>query len=320
MKKIKMYKILNTIKDFDQQAKEILNHFGKVDYFELSQSEIEQKISDYDILIIGLGLNIDKQIFDKAENLKVIACPATGLDHIDIQIAESKGIKILSLKGETEFLNNITGTAELAFGLMLNLLRKIPFSFDSVRIGEWKREKFQGFNLKHKTLGIVGLGRLGKMMAKYGKAFEMNVIACDPYIDEQVFSELGVEKQNFNEVISKSDIISIHIPLSEQTENMFNAEIFEKMKNTSFLINTSRGKIVDELALLESLKNNQIAGYATDVLADELSFKQNCSNNSLVEYSKQNNNVVITPHIGGMTHESRKATDIFIANKVKQAI
>lgn len=313
------YKILNTVPGiFSEKGKEILSSLGEVDYLHPTQSELEEKIAGYDILFVQLGLNITKSVIDKASNLKVIATATTGLDHIDAEYAKSKGIPIISLRGEDEFLMTITGTAELAFGLMLDLMRKSHPAFLSVKNYEWNGKKFCGHNLYGKTLGIVGLGRLGKLMARYGNAFGMEVIAADPYADSKTFGEWGARQADFDALFEESDIISIHVHLSPETENMFNAEIFKKMKKTPYLVNTSRGKIVNEADLLESLKNKTIAGYAADVLASELDFGKTFFSHPLIEYAKQNNNLIIVPHIGGMTYESREATDVFIALKLKK--
>lgn len=314
-------KILNTIgSGYTDQAKKILENIGQTDYLDIDQVQLERAISSYDILLVGLGLNINQKVIDNAPNLKIIATATTGLDHIDASYAEQKGITVLSLKNERVFLNSITGTAELACGLMIDLLRQLPQSFESVKKYQWNREAFRGHNLKGQILGIVGLGRLGSWMARYGNAFGMRVIACDPYINENIFSDLNCQKAEFQELLKQSDIVSIHVHLNEETENMFNEQAFKRMKETAYLINTARGKIVDEKAVLEALKNKNIAGYATDVLADELNFDKNFSAHPLVEYSKESNNLIIVPHIGGMTYESREATDIFIAEKIKQSV
>jgi D-3-phosphoglycerate dehydrogenase len=309
-------KILNTIPDFSKKAGEILSQIGEVDYLRLTQQELEEKIGQYQILVVGLGLNINRQVLDRADNLKIIATATTGLDHIDLGYAKSKGIEVLSLRGENDFLDTITGTAELAFGLMLDLMRNISASYESVKEYEWDREKFRGYSVAEKTLGIVGLGRLGKIMARYGNVFGMKVIVYDPNLNDEKFEKLNCRKVNFETLVEESDAISIHVHLNQETENMFSKDIFEKMKPAAYLINTSRGKIVNEIDLLEALKNKKIAGYAADVLADELNFEHEFSNNPLVEYAKHNSNLIIVPHIGGMTHESREATDIFIAEKI----
>lgn len=305
-------RVLNLIKNFNEEAKKVLEEIGEIDFLDLTQNQLMNCIKDYDILLVGLGLNIDKEIIDQACRLKVIATATTGLDHIDVNYAEDKNIVVLSLKGETEFLNSVTGTAELAFGLLINLARKIFSSVESVRNFQWEREKFEGYNLSGKTLGIVGYGRLGKMMARYGQAFGMKVIVNDPY-----FKGNEVENIKFTELLERSDFISIHVHLQPETKHLFNLAVFKKMKRTAFLINTSRGGVVNERDIAKALEMGLIAGYAADVLEGELDFASNFSNYPLVEYAKENDNCIITPHIGGMTYESRATTDKFIVDKLK---
>lgn len=312
-------KILNTIgSNFSVKAREVLPPDIFVDYGDLPQIELEQKIGDYDAAVIGLGLNFDRNILSKAKNLKVIATATTGLDHIDMIAAKEQGIEILSLRGEEEFLSSITSTAELAFGLLLDLSRQISHSFESVKNYQWERESFRGHSLSQKVLGIVGFGRLGKMMARYGQAFGMRVIACDPFIDKKVFQEQSVEAVAFETLLSESDAISIHVHLNADTENMFSESVFSSMKSGALLINTSRGKIVNEEDIKKALESGTLGGYATDVLTDEVGFEKNFSSHPLVEYAKTHSNCIITPHIGGMTYESREATDIFIVKKLKK--
>ena len=313
-------KILNTIKNFTPDAKDILTDLGSVDYINLDQDDLFEKISEYNILIIGLGLNINRKIINNAKNLELIVTATTGLDHIDLEYAQRKDIKVISLKGEEKFLDSITGTSELAFGLMICLMRLIVPSFNSMMKYEFNRERFKGHNLSGNTLGVVGLGRLGKQMVKYANAFDMKVIAYDPYVEKKVFKKFNCQKVSFETLVKESDVVSIHIHQSNETEGMFNRETFQNMKNTTYLINTSRGKIVNENELLYALENRIIAGYATDVLADESNFISNFNNHVLIEYAKNNENCLILPHTGGMTFESREATDIFIAKKIVDEI
>jgi D-3-phosphoglycerate dehydrogenase len=310
-------KILNTIGPvYTSEAKGILEKIGRVDYLDLkTQNQLGDIIGKYDVVVIGLAHNYDKKIIDLGKKLKIIATASTGTDHIDLNHAKKKGITVLSLKNERKFLNSITGTAELAFLLTLALMRNFLPANKSATSYCWT-EKFRGHNLYEKTLGIVGLGRLGTMMAKYGKAFGMKVIVCDPYIDNKVFKNIGCKKVTFGQLLKLSDIISIHVHLNGETENMFDEKAFNSMKISAFLVNTSRGRIVNEKDVLEALKKKKIAGYGTDVLADELIFNKKFKNNALIEYAKRNTNVIITPHVGGVTFESREATDIFIANKI----
>ena len=167
-------KILNTIGvDFAEKAKAITATLGESNYKSVSQTDLPSEIEKYDIAIVGLANKFDKEVLVRAKNLKVIATPTTGLDHIDHAFAKERGIEILSLRGETEFLNSITGTAELAFGLLIDLLRMTPFSFNDVKEGRWNREQWRGHNLFGMTLGVVGAGRLGEWMIRYGNAFFM---------------------------------------------------------------------------------------------------------------------------------------------------
>ncbi|MBI3020094.1 MAG: hydroxyacid dehydrogenase [Parcubacteria group bacterium] len=320
-------RILNTIgKECPQEARSILKKLGAVHYRKFSQEELVKCISEYDAAVVGLGLTFDKDVFSAAKKLKVIATATTGLDHIDLEEARKKRVEVLSLRGETAFLNTITGTAELAAGLMIDLLRHTPHAFESVKRYEWNRDAFRGHNLYGQTLGIVGLGRLGRWMARYGEAFGMNVIFTDPAV--KTSPRKNWKKVSLKELLKQSNVVSIHVHLSPDTENMFSAREFNLMKKNAYLVNTSRGKIVDEKAVLAAFKKKTIAGYATDVLADEFSFSSEGGsasggetrfrNHPLVEYAKKNQNLIIVPHIGGMTEESREATDIFMAKKISE--
>ncbi|MBI2050301.1 MAG: hypothetical protein HYT31_00670 [Parcubacteria group bacterium] len=307
-------KILNTIGDqFNPEAKKILEQAGEVEYRALAQDELKGAIKNCNAIVVGLGLRLDAGIIDAGPNVKLIATATTGLDHIDVSYAQEKGIEVLSLQDED--LREVTGTAELAFGLLLSLVRRIPESFDDVKSGNWSREKFLGNNLSGKMLGIVGLGRLGSMVAQYGKAFGMRVIAHDPHKEESDSAKIV----DFNMLLSESDVVSIHAPLNEETKDLFNKETFRQMKSGAYLINTSRGALVNESDLLEALEHKIIAGYGADVLVGETEFGNNASNHPIVKYAKLHNNVVITPHIGGFTQESRAVTDLIIAEKIVRA-
>src|SRR3989344_1580144 len=204
-------KILNTLgSHFAPKAKEILDTLGDVDYREITNKELLKVADRYDIIVVGLYPMIDKEVMDKATKLKYIAIPANTLENIDVEYAESKNIKVVSLWGETEFLNTITGTAELAMGLLIDVVRLTPWAFDDVKNYKWEREKFRGHNLYEKTLGIVGMGRLGKWMARYGKVFGMNVVYYDPHVETD---EWGT-KASFDELLKKSDAVSIHVHLT----------------------------------------------------------------------------------------------------------
>ena len=321
------FKILNTIgENFAPEAKKILATLGAIDYKIPTQEKLAEIIGDYDVAVIGLGLNFHKDILDAAclpagrsKKLKVIATVTTGLDHIDLIAAKEKGIKVLSLRGENEFLDTIIGTAELAFGLLIDLVRFTPWAFEDVKNYRWRREDWKGASLYGKTLGVVGLGRLGKMMSRFGKAFDMKVLFTDPNVSPKDFPDY--EKTDLENLLRRSDAVSLHIHLTKETENLLAKKEFALMKKGVVLINTARGKIVNEKDLLAALKSGQLGGYGADVLADELFFETaGFKNHPLVEYAKQHQNLIIVPHIGGMTIDSRIATDLFMAEKLKKQL
>jgi D-3-phosphoglycerate dehydrogenase len=281
---------------------------------------LEKSILDMDgnvdVLLIALDTKLNEKELSHFPNLKYIVTPSTGTDHIDENYCTKKGVKIISLKGETDFLKNITATAEHAFGLILSLTRNIPSAFDSVKNNEWAREKFVGNELNGKTLGILGFGRYGKIMAKYAKAFNMDVIAYDPSKNaKENMKKYDVTFQPWDKVFQKSDVVSIHINLNEKTHGIIGKKEFELMKNDAVLINTSRGQIVVEEYLLSALEKNKIFGAAVDVLSTE-NQKSHPIVNPLVRYSKKHNNLIITPHIGGSTHESIDKTVRFVLKKL----
>lgn len=311
------FKILNLLgKHFDAEAKKILNRLGKVEYKALTHKELLPVAHKYEVIVVGVTPYIDKEVIDRAKNLTCVAIPANTLENIDAEYAKSKGVEVVSLWGERKFLDTITGTAELAAGLMIDVMRFTPWAFDAIRKYEWNREKFRGHNLYGQTLGIVGMGRLGTWMARYGKAFGMEVLFYDPHVAKS--SIAGCRKVSFEELLKRSDVVSVHAHLNESTENMFNKAAFAKMKKSAYLINTARGRVVHEGDLLDALKQKKIAGYAGDVLADELKFDDaGFINHPVVRYAKTHANVIIVPHIGGMTHESRSRTDVFTMQKLE---
>ena len=311
-----MYKILNTIGDeYSPAAKEVLEQLGEVRYASLRQDELIEALRGIDIAVIGLGLVFTREVIESS-SLKAIATATTGLDHVDLEAAKERGVEVVSLRGETEFLNTITGTAELAFLLALKLMRRAVPSFESVKRGEWQRDRFRGNNMAGNTLGVIGFGRLGRMMAHYGKSFGMEVLVHDPHVSVE-----GHEVASFDEVVERGDVVSVHVHLSEDTENMIDGGVLKKMKNSAYLINTSRGKIVNEDDLVAALLGGEIGGYGTDVLSGELDFKEGMFEGyPLVEYAKENDNCIVLPHTGGMTHESRDATDLFIAKKLRSTL
>lgn len=312
-----MLKILITEpKGYSKKAIEILKSIGKVIFLN-KKEEFEKDLPDIDILVIKLGFQINSSIIDKAHKLKLIATSTTGLNHINVDYAASKGIKVLSLRGETDFLKNIPSTAEHTFALILALIRKIPWAFDSVKKEKWERENYFGNEIFGKTLGILGYGRLGKIVAKYAQCFGLHILAHDPYVPSKKLVKDVIPK-SFENLFRESDIISVHVLLTPETENLVKEKHFKMMKPTSIFINTSRGEIIDENALLKALKEKWIFGAAIDVMKDEKPDGSHLINNPLLEYVRNHNNLIIIPHLGGATYEAMQKTEEFLSKKIKE--
>jgi D-3-phosphoglycerate dehydrogenase / 2-oxoglutarate reductase len=309
-----MLKILNVEpKNYSSQAKVILEKIGQVHEIDASREKLIEIVGNYNVLIVRLTHHIDKEIIDAGSNLQVIVSATTGLDHIDVAYAESKHIKVLSLKGEYAFLKTVKATAEHTWALLLSLFRKIPWAMDSVFNGKWDRDKFRGNELQGKRLGILGLGRLGEMVSKYGLAFGMKVSAWDPVREGWVTNVQHCE--SLEELLKASDVLSIHLPLEKETYHLIGEKEFRLLADKPVLINTSRGNIVDSDALINALLNGRLSGAALDVIPGE--FGVSCEQRQrLLNYAKKNTNLIITPHIAGATVESMAKTEIFMAEKL----
>jgi D-3-phosphoglycerate dehydrogenase / 2-oxoglutarate reductase len=311
-----MIRILNAEPlDYNVEARRILQSIGAVEECALSRNELIERISDYQILVVRLGFTIDKTIIDAAPNLRVIATPTTGLDHIDIEYAKFKGIAVLSLKGETAFLTSIPATAEHTWALLLALIRRIPSAFSSICRAESNRDAFRGNELYEKRLGILGLGRIGEKIARFGLAFGMEVHAYDPFKADWLPGVTRADR--LTGLLHQSQILTVHVPLSSETYHLIGKAELENLPPGAILINTSRGAVINERDLLEQLQNKHLGGSALDVLEGEVE-KKPLSTNPLIEYARSHDNLILTPHIGGATFESMARTEIFIANKILQ--
>ena len=292
------------------------------EYFDVStlNDPAEDKIEilkTIDVILAPLGYFIGKDKIDNCKNLKVIGSNTTGHPHIDVDYASKVGIRVVTLKNHRDFLNKITPTAELTWGLIIALTRNIIFAYDSVIQGKWSRWPFGGKQmLSRMTLGVVGLGRLGKMVATYGICFGMQVYYYDPYINSV---NLQIERLNsLEDLVRLSDIVTVHIPYEFKTKMIFNYRIFSNFKKGGFFINTSRGEIVNEEALIKHLESGHLAGAAVDVLSGEFEtgFKRKLYKNTLVDYAKRNRNLIITPHIGGSTKDAWELTQKYALEQI----
>lgn len=291
-----------------------LQEIGATDGLDLTQEELADRVPGYHVLVVRLGLRITEEVLARGEMLRAVATPTTGLDHIDVEAAQSRGIAVLSLKGEREFLDQVYATAEHTFALLFSLIRRIPAAFEAAKGYVWRRDLYRGYELSGKTIGLIGCGRLGTMVTRYAQAFGMNVLVYDPYAP---VLPKGVKRcTRLADVLEASDILSLHVPLNDETRGMLSTEEFSYMPEGVFLVNTSRGAIVDEAALLDALYSGRVAGAALDVLTDEHKIERD-GDHPLIEYARAHDNLIITPHIGGATYESVEKADLFIADKIR---
>ncbi len=269
-----------------------------------------------DVLVTMLGHRIDADLLNVARRLRLIVTPTTGLNHIDIELCRKLEIKVLSLKGDTAFLRTVGATAELTWGLLLELSRKVGLAVHDVKYGNWGRYKFVGHELRGKTLGVIGLGRLGSMVAQYGLAFGMNVLGND--VDPKAVVS-GVESTDLNDLLRRSDVVSVHIPLDGSTANFLNRDRLSQIRTGAILINTSRGEILDESALVDLLRTGQLGGFAADVLCGETSGQSDWLNASPIwQAMREDLNVILTPHIGGATHESLEKACTRVVQRIEE--
>lgn len=297
--------------DFGRENLKLLEEIAEVKKGPFSRTDLLKAVEDMDVLMIRLGHIIDEVVFEKANKLKFILTPTTGLNHIDMDAAEKREIKVISLKGESEFLVGIPSTAEHTWALMLSLLRKIPAAHKHVMNREWNRDQFKSHNLYHYKLGILGFGRVGKQIAEYAKVFKMPFVFYDINPNLKNNSHAVEDLERF---LAEIDVLSIHIPLNKENTQFLNETNLKYLKSTAYIINTSRGEIIDESILADMLLQKKISGLATDVLASELS-SESRRNNSLIEVAQHLDNVVITPHIAGATYESMWKTEEFVIKK-----
>jgi D-3-phosphoglycerate dehydrogenase len=283
----------------------------------IDQSEYTQILSrhSFDAIFTRIGLHTGEEEFNLQPNLKFLISATTGLNHIDLDAARERNIEVISLQGETGFLSSITSTAEHTWLLVLCLFRQIVPVYTNVISGKWQRTPFQIHQIYEKTLGIIGYGRLGKMIANYATAFGMQVL----FYDNQNVKEINTEHRfcSFNKILKQSDIIVLMASWSDENTDMFSYKQFKLMKENSFFVNASRGEMVNESALLESLQSNHLAGAALDVLSGDSVWGDDLpENQQLVAYSKKHpHKLIITSHIGGFANEAIKKTRDFITDK-----
>ncbi|MFA5362292.1 MAG: phosphoglycerate dehydrogenase [Candidatus Omnitrophota bacterium] len=289
-------KILKTVSDFQVDVRT-----------DLKPDDLKTAIAEYDALIVRSATKVTKEVIAAAKKLRVVGRAGVGLDNVDLEAATQKGIIVMNTPA-----GNTISTAEHTMSMILSLSRNIPQANASMKKGEWKRSKFMGVELYGKTLGIVGLGRIGKEVAKHAFSFGMRVLAFDPFLSREVAESLGIEVVEVPELLENADYITVHTPLTEETRHFISTKEFARMKKGVRVVNCARGGIIDEAALVEAVKEGKVAGAAIDVFEKEPPDPAN-------ELIKMDN-VILTPHLGASTEEAQVNVAIEVAEIVRDAL
>ncbi|MFV8417133.1 hydroxyacid dehydrogenase, partial [Methanosarcina mazei] len=253
----------------------------------LCEDELVEKIKGYDALVIRSGTQVTQRIIEAADNLKIIGRAGVGVDNVDVDAATKKGIIVANAPE-----GNMISAAEHTIAMMMSMSRNIPQANASLKAREWKRNKFMGVEVKGKTLGVIGLGRIGSEVAKRAAGLEMNLMGYDPFISEKRAMELGVKLATVNEIAKEADYITVHTPLIKETRNILDDEQFALMKKGVRVLNCARGGIINEEALARALESGKVGGAAIDVFVEEPPFSS-----PLLNFD----NVIVTPHLGAST-------------------
>ena len=268
----------------------------------LSEDEIIKIIPEYDGIVVRSATKVTKKIIEAAKNLKAIGRAGAGVDNIDVPAAKEKNMIVMNTPG-----GNSNATAEHAFALIMSVLRKIPFANETTHKGQWEKKNIKGTELSKKTLGIVGFGNVGVRLSKLVRGFDMKILVNSKSLESRKKDYPNVENANFEDLISKSDIISFHCKASKDGKPLITKEHYKKMKPTAYIINAARGNIVDEKDLNDALNENLIAGAALDVFSQEPA-KENILFN--------NPKVILTPHIAASTTEASIVVAEMVANQI----
>ena len=281
-------------------------------HFEVEQGgsgldALAEALSRAQALIVRSATKVNRALLERAPHLQVVGRAGVGVDNIDLEAATERGIAVLNAPA-----GNTVSAAELTMALLLAVVRRIPQADSSVRVGEWKRRRFGGTELRGKTLGLVGAGRIGGEVARRARTFGMRTIAYDPYLTEERAKDLGLERVSFEEVLARSEILTLHVPLTESTKGMMGAEQIAALREGAFLVNVARGGVVDEAALAAALVEGRLAGAAIDVFEQE----PLPADSPLREAP----NLVLTPHLGASTAEAQELVAVEIARAVSDLL
>ena len=292
----------------NQNSFEHLNKKFNVRYDEKlfeNENEITRIIKDYDGLIVRNKTQVNSNILKNAIKLKFIGRLGVGLDNIDTGYCKSKNIHVQPATGM-----NADSVAEYVVSSSMSLIKKIPMFHNGTVKGEWPRTTIKSFEINQKYLGIIGFGTIGKKVAEYSSKNGLKILVYDPYVKEINNKEIDVKLSNLKEIFEKSDIISIHLPLTDETKNIINKSSFSQMKNKPIIINTSRGGIINENDLIEAYNKNNISGFALDV------FEKEPIESEFYKKIKLGMNCILTPHVSGVTTESNIRVSDYIVKKI----
>jgi len=269
----------------------------------IASDELEQIIGNFDALVVRSKTKVTAGLIERASRMRVVGRAGTGVDNIDVAAATRRGIIVMNAAA-----GNTVTTAEHTFAMLMALARQIPQANASMKTGRWEKNRFLGVELMGKTLGIIGLGRIGLAVAERARAFHMNVLAFDPYFTQEAARDLGLERVSLDEIFARADFITLHTPLTEETRGIVNRSAIEKMKPGVRLINCARGGLIDERALSDALRAGKVASAALDVFEQE----PTPADNPLLAFDQ----VITTPHLGASTTEAQLSVATMIAEQV----
>lgn len=306
---------------FSPDAVATLARVAEVVLAPTAQADLPAALQAYDGIWVRLALRFDTDTFRRAGpavRCRTLVTATTGTDHIDAGACARHGIRVFSLRGHHAFLETVRPTAEHTLGLLLALARHLPAACRSVLAGGWERDRFRGLELFGRTAGIVGYGRLGRAMAGYLQALGMRVLAHDPHVDIAAQCPPGITPvPALADLLRDSDVVCLHVSLSDETRRLFGAAQFAALRPGALLVNTARGQVIDEAALLAALRDGRLGGAALDVLDGEPAIT---ADHALVRYAREHDNLLITPHIGGAAHGVMERCEAYLAGVVAAAL
>jgi phosphoglycerate dehydrogenase-like enzyme len=291
-------------------AEEAVSGGAKVIRVPSEPGEVQSRIRTVDALLdASMKVPITDAMVASAAKLKIISCATTGSDHIERSELDRRGIPVRTLMEDKQLLLNLTPAAELSWALLMACARMLPAAIDHVKEGGWDREQFPGIMLNGKRIGIIGCGRIGTWMSRYARGFGMDIVGYDPFISE---FPPHIEPVTLEELARSSDFITIHVPFTDDTQKLFSESCFAQIKTGAILINTSRGAVIDENALLDALESRRLKAAGLDVLTDEPEVEKS----PLIQYAKTHHNLILTPHCGGFSHDAVKIVCRRAAEKI----